>query len=160
MAVALAAIDRLFQALVAICICIIVVSVTADVVARYGLRHSIMVVNELSRLSFIWVAFLVMPLAIGRGMHVAITGLETRLRPRVRKVAYRASLMLIGVFMGFLLVSAIISIRDRSGEAMLTMPLAVSWFFVPIALGAAHSILHLIAEFIRGERTVRAVEFE
>ena len=160
MTATLTAIDRVFQALITICICVIVVSVTADVVARYGLRHSIMAVNELSRLCFIWATFLVMPLAIGRGMHVAITGLETRLNPTLRRLVYRATLVVIGVLMGFLLVSALVSIGDRRDEAMLSMPLSVSWFFVPIALGAAHSILHLIAEFIRGERTVRAVEFE
>ena len=160
MTATLTAIDRVFQALVTICICIIVVSVTADVVARYGLRHSIMAVNELSRLCFIWATFLVMPLAIGRGMHVAITGLENRLNPTVRRIVYRVSLVVIGILMGFLMVSAIVSVRDRSEETMLAMPLSVSWFFVPIVLGSAHSILHLVAEFIRGERTVRKVEFD
>ncbi|MGR3804037.1 TRAP transporter small permease [Marinibacterium profundimaris] len=160
MAPAINAIDRVLQVLITVCVAIIVLSVAADVVARYGFHRSIMMVNELSRLMFIWTTFLVMPLAIGRGMHVAITGLEQKLPPGPRMLVYRAVLIVVAVFMAVLLVSAIVCIRQRTSEAMLSMPLSMSWFFVPVAIGAAHALLHLAAEFRRGVRTERVVDFD
>ena len=160
MTLAIQAIDRVFQLVITLCVAAIVLSVAADVVARYGFHRSIMVVNELSRLMFIWTTFLVMPLAIGRGMHVAITGLEQKLGPTARRLVYRACLVVVAAFMAVLLVSAAVCIRQRADEMMLSMPLSVSWFFVPVALGAAHALLHLAAEFRRGVRTERKVDFD
>ncbi len=148
------------MAAVSVLMAVIVLVVACDVVGRYGFGRSLLFSNELSRLSFVWMTFLVMPLGVSRGMHVAITslrdGVPSTLRPALVRLAAAAVIaLMVVVFAG-----AWVSIRGRSSEMLNTLPLSAAWFYYPLAIGSAWSIVHLLIQFARGLTVERAFQDE
>lgn len=145
---------------VAILMAVIVAVIACDVIGRYGFSRSILFSNELSRLSFIWMTFLVMPLGVSRGMHVAITSLRDRAPPMLRSTFVRLAAAAIIALMVVVFLGAWVSIRGRSSEMLNTLPLSAAWFYYPLAIGAAWSIVHLLVQFVRGVPVERIYEDE
>lgn len=151
----LSIVDLAVQGLIIFLMALLVVVISADVAARYFFGGSLVYSNELSRMTFIWICFLGMPLCIVKGLNVAITALESRLSRELQKITYRLGVVMVIVLLGVVAYGAWISIGERSAERLNTIPLSAAWFFFPVLIGSLHSILHLIQEFIRGERAVR-----
>lgn len=151
----LSLLDRAAEAAIVILMAVVVAAVTGDVVSRYLLGGSLIFANELSRMGFIWICFLAMPVGISKGLHVAITTLEARLSPRWQSLVFRFGLILVLALMGVVAWGAAISIGARSAEKLNTIPVTAAWFYFPVAIGAAHSILHVIAQFVDGRRIIR-----
>lgn len=143
-------IDRAFMGAVAILMAIIVVTVACDVVGRYGFGQSLLFSNELSRLAFIWMTFLAMPLGVAAGLHVAITSVLDALPPFFRAQLYRIGIVAVVLVMAVVFSGAWVSIEGRSSEMLNTLPLSAAWFYYPLAIGSAWSIVHLVVAFFRG----------
>lgn len=153
--------DRVLEGVIVLLMIGIVLVISADVVARYCLGGSLVFANELSRMCFIWICFLGMPLCIGKGLNVAITSLESRLSASLQILMFRAGVLMVIVLMGTVAYGAWVSIEARSAERLNTIPVNAAWFFFPVLIGALYSIVHLISEFLRGARTVRqAIEMD
>jgi TRAP-type C4-dicarboxylate transport system permease small subunit len=150
-------IDRVFMGMVVVAMAIIVTTIACDVVGRYGFGKSILFANELSRLSFIWLSFLVMPLGISKGLHVAITTVLDKVPPIVTKLLFRAGALSVIVLMVVVFMGSWVSIKGRSNEMLNTLPVSAAWFYYPLALGSAWSIVHLAVQFFRGEAPKRDV---
>ncbi|WAP66941.1 TRAP transporter small permease [Jiella pelagia] len=150
--------DRVLMGAVVAAMAVIVLTVAADVVGRYGFNRSIIFANELSRLAFIWLSFLVMPLGISRGLHVSITSLLDSLPARVASLVVRAGQLAVIVLMGVVFAGAWVSIRGRSAEMLNTLPLSAAWFYYPLAIGSVWSIVHLLVQFVAGVQNRRAAE--
>ena len=148
-------VDRLFMGAVAILMAIIVLTIACDVLGRYGFGKSLLFANELSRLSFIWITFLVMPLGISKGMHVAITSVLDSVPPFVRSQIFRLGAATTVVLMVVVFVGAWVSIKGRSSEMLNTLPVSAAWFYCPLAIGSAWSIVHLLVHIIRGAPAAR-----
>lgn len=151
-------VDRILMGAVAVLMAIIVVVIACDVVGRYGFSKSILFSNELSRLSFIWMTFLVMPLGVSRGLHVAITSLRDNVPAAFRSTLVRLAAAAIIVLMAVVFLGAWVSIRGRSSEMLNTLPLSAAWFYYPLAIGSAWSIVHLLVQLVRGLPVERAFE--
>ncbi|WP_377296940.1 TRAP transporter small permease [Rhizobium sp. SGZ-381] len=151
----LSLLDRAVEAAIVCLMAVVVLTVASDVVSRYLLGGSLIFANELSRMCFIWVCFLGMPIGISKGLHVAITTLEARLTPTWQSAMFRLGLVFMLVLMVVVIWGAIVSIGARSAEQLNTIPVTAAWFYVPVAIGAGLSILHIIAQFIEGRRVVR-----
>lgn len=145
---------------VAVLMAIIVAVIACDVVGRYGFSRSILFSNELSRLSFIWMTFLVMPLGVSRGLHVAITSLRDRVPTMFRAALVRLAAAAIIALMVVVFMGAWVSIRGRSSEMLNTLPLSAAWFYYPLAIGSAWSIVHLLVQFVTGLPVERKYEEE
>lgn len=148
------------MAAVSLLMAVIVLVVACDVVGRYGFGRSILFSNELSRLSFIWMTFLVMPLGVSRGMHVAITSLRDGAPTALRPVLVRIAAALVIGLMVVVFAGSWVSIRGRSSEMLNTLPLSAAWFYYPLAIGSAWSIVHLLIQFARGLTVERAFDDE
>ncbi len=146
--------------LIVVSMAIIVTTIACDVVGRYGFGKSLLFANELSRMAFIWMSFLVMPLGISRGLHVAITSIVDSVPAHVRRLMFRFSVAWIIALMVVVLMGAWVSIRGRSSEMLNTLPVSAAWFYYPLAIGAAWSIVHLVVQFFRGEPPVRQIADE
>lgn len=157
----LSCIDTVFQGAIIALMALIAGVIGADVLARYAFGSSLVFANELSRMAFIWICFLGMPICIAKGLNVAITSVESRLPVSLQTLLYRLGMAMSAVLMAVVAYGAWISIQARSSEMLNTIPVSAAWFFFPVLAGSLHSILHLGAEFVRGVRTVRtAVEME
>jgi TRAP-type C4-dicarboxylate transport system permease small subunit len=148
-------VDRGLTGVIALLMATLVIVITADVVGRYIFGKSLIFASELSRMCFIWITFLVMPLGISRGLHVAITTLPDALGPKARGMVYRLGVVIVFVLMCVVLAGAVVSIRARSFEPLNTLPVSAAWYYYPLAIGAVWSLVHLIVRFVDGKPVER-----
>ena len=147
--------DRVFMAGVAASMALVVAIVAADVISRFVFGSSIIVSGELSRLGLVWMTFLVMPLGVSRGLHVAITSAVDPLPLPLRRAVFRIGTALVLALMGVVLAGAWISIGARSYESLNTLPLTAAAFFWPVLLCAGWAIVHLTVQFVTGRAAER-----
>lgn len=123
---------------------IMVAVVAAQVFFRYALNLSVDWAEEISRLSFVWSVFFAIPLGVKRGSHVGISLLTDRLPSRLRDGLFRVMNLLAMVLMAVVAYEAAVLTRDQWDEPMATLDYSVGFFMAPLAIGAAHSFLHLM----------------
>ena len=133
---------------------IMVLIVTAEVVARYVLQSSIIFANELARIMFIWVIFLGIPLALSRGRHVGIDMLEQALPRALAMIVFRASCVLVAVLMAVVFLKSAETMSFNWMQRLQTLPFSASWFYVPIPIGCGFSILYLAIMFVLCDKTL------
>ena len=136
---------------------IMVAVVAAQVFCRYALNFSVDWAEEISRLSFVWSIFFAIPLGVKRGAHVGISLLTDRLPSRFRDRLFRVMSLLAAVLMAVVAYEAAILTRDQWDEPMATLDYSVGLFMVPLVVGAAHSLLHLIVGVLFGPPAKQAV---
>ena len=127
-----------------------VVVVSTQVFLRYVLNLSLDWAEEISRLLFVWSIFLAIPLGIKRGSHLSIVLLTERLPPGLRTRLFRTMSALAMALMAVVAWQAGVLTRDQWDEPMSTLNISVGLFMLPLAIGAVHSLLHLLVGFIDG----------
>lgn len=141
------ALDRLDLAakwviIAAMAVMIVVVSV--QVALRYLLNTSLDWSDEVSRLLFVWGMFLAIPLGIREGAHVGIELLVGHLPREWRRLLVKAMAVVAGGMMALILYETISVAYETWDELLPTLDMSTNWFLVPVAVAAAHSILHLV----------------
>jgi TRAP-type C4-dicarboxylate transport system permease small subunit len=145
------AIDWAAGALVILAMAAMTSIVAVQVGLRYGLNDSLDWADEVSRLAFVWAVFLAIPLGIKRGVHVGVTLLTGWLPGGVRRGLFRLISLLALALMAGVAWQAAVLVRNQWDEPMSTLDVSVGLFMLPLAIGAGHSVLHLLAGIIRGE---------
>ena len=130
---------------------VMVAVVSAQVALRYGFNNSIDWADEISRLCFVWLIFLAIPLGIRRGAHIGIELLTVRLPPRFRDSLYRVMVVLAAGLAGIVCVEGFRLTLDQWDEPMPTISAPIALFMLPIGIGMAHSVVHLLRLAVRGE---------
>lgn len=156
----LGAIDRLVTGALLAAVAVMVTVVSAQVALRYGLNQSLDWADEIGRLAFVWSIFLAIPLGVRKGAHIGIDLVVDKL-----PAAWAAGLRRAGAAASAAMLAAIAwaSVRvciEQWDELMSTVDWSVGWFIVPVAVGAAHSALHLLHIALAGppEREVGGAE--
>lgn len=124
--------------------------VSVQVFMRYGLNSSLDWAEEVSRLLFVWSVFLAIPLGIKRGSHVGVELLTAWLPAPLQKGLFQLASLLSMLLMGVVGWQALILARDQWDEPLTTLDLSVGLFLVPLVIGSAHSVLHLLAALADG----------
>lgn len=145
------AVDWVIIRVVVISMTVMVMTVAAQVFLRYVLNLSIDWAEEVSRLSFVWSVFFAIPIAIKRGAHVGITLLTDRLPNPMRNVLFRAMNVLAVALMLVVAYEAAILTKDQWDEPMATLDVSVGLFMLPLFIGAAHSVFHLLHDALSGQ---------
>ena len=122
-----------------------IVVVSVQVALRYAAQHLLDWSDEVSRLLFVWCMFLAIPLGIREGAHV---GIELLVDPLSRACAALlanacTTVGAIGL-MAIVFYETVIVAWDTWDELLPTLDMSANWFLVPVAVSAAHSILHLV----------------
>jgi TRAP-type C4-dicarboxylate transport system permease small subunit len=152
-------IDRLARWVIVAASAAMITIVTLQVMLRYGFNSSIDWSEEISRLLFVWSMFLAIPLGIREGAHVGIELLVAHISAATRAQLARAcalggAAIMVVVFWQALKVAAL-----TWDEMMQSVNLSTNWFMVPVAVAAAHSLLHYDQLLWREPlRTVQAVD--
>jgi len=144
------ALDWLIAKVVIASMGIMVTVVAAQVFLRYALNLSLDWAEEISRLFFVWSVFFAIPLGVKRGAHVGISLLTDRLPPPMQDKLFRAMNVLATVLMGVVAYEAAILTKDQWDEPMSTLDFSVGLFMLPLFVGAAHSVLHLVDGALTG----------
>jgi TRAP-type C4-dicarboxylate transport system permease small subunit len=141
------ALDRLDLAakwIIIAAMAVMVVVVSIQVALRYLLNTSLDWSDEVSRLLFVWCMFLAIPLGIREGAHVGIELLVGHLPWPWRRMLVKAMALVAVGMMAIILYETISVAYETWDELLPTLDLSTNWFLVPVAVAAAHSILHLI----------------
>jgi TRAP-type C4-dicarboxylate transport system permease small subunit len=125
-------------------IAVMVIVVSAQVLLRYALNSSIGWADEVSRLMFVWSIFLAIPLGIKLGAHIGIEVLVARLPGQPRELLARAVALLGSALMGLVSYEAAVITLDQWDEQMASVDASAALFILAVAVGAAHSALHLV----------------
>lgn len=133
--------------------------VSVQVLLRYAFNSSIDWSDEISRLLFVWCMFLAIPLGIREGAHVGIELMVTHFSAVRRAQLEKGCALVAAALMAVVFWQAVKVSWLTWDEMLQTVNLSANWFTVPVAVAAAHSILHLIQLLWREPvRTVLAVE--
>ncbi len=144
------AIDWTVGALVVAAMAAMTAVVAVQVGLRYGLNESLDWADEVSRLAFVWAVFLAIPLGIKRGSHVGMELLTAWLPGGARRGLFRLVSLFAMALMAVVAWQAAILVRNQWDEPMSTLDVSVGLFMLPLAIGAVHSVLHLLAGVVRG----------
>lgn len=142
-ALGLHALDALAAWAIVAMLSVMVAVVSVQVLLRYVLNSSLGFADELSRLTFVWSIFLAIPLGIRLGSHIGMELLTGRLPAALQDGLARAMAGLGAAMMATIAWQAAIVAIDQWDEGMASMPASAAWFLVAVAVGSAHSALHL-----------------
>jgi len=130
---------------------VMITVVSVQVVLRYVFNGSIGWADETSRLAFVWSVFLAIPICAREGLHVGMELLTARLPAGLQDGLARA--MALGSCALMILISyqSVIIARDQWDETMASIPISSAWFVVAVAVGAAHTALHVLWIALNGK---------
>ena len=133
---------------------VLIVVLLSEAFARYFLHSSFGVSGEVSRLAFVWIIFLGIPLGVLRGRHVGIDLLPASLTPPMAAHVRRLGAVLsLGVIATVLWQTFDVMVFNWSQE-LNTIPIGYGWFYLPIAIGLAISALQLVYVAIKGDNVL------
>ncbi|MBI2737909.1 MAG: TRAP transporter small permease [Rhodospirillales bacterium] len=133
---------------------LVVILVTADVVARYVFADSIVFANELARLMFVWAIFLGFPLALSRGRHVGIEFLDAVLARRWVRAIIRVGAVFSAILLAVIFWKSLDIMLFNWDQQLNTLPLSAGLFYLPVTISMAVSVVYLLAICFRGSRTL------
>jgi TRAP-type transport system small permease protein len=125
-----------------------VVIVGLQVALRYLFNMSLDWADEFSRLAFVWMIFLGIPLAARARSHVALTMLVDRLVPRTRLAWTRVLALVSAAIAGVAAVEAAALCLEQWDELMASLDWSAQWFIVPVALGMGITALFFVEQAI------------
>jgi len=126
--------------------------VSTQVLLRYAFNSSIGWADEISRLMFVWSIFLAIPLGIKLGVHIGIEMLTARLPAGTRNILARAVALAGVALMSLVSYQAAIVTWDQWDEQLASMDASAALFILALAVGCAHSALHLAWIVLNGAR--------
>jgi TRAP-type C4-dicarboxylate transport system permease small subunit len=132
---------------------VMVGTVSLQVAMRYLMNSSIGWGDELSRLTFVWSIFLGIPLGIRAGAHIGMEIVTARLPDGLRDVLTRVMAAAGAALMTLAAYEAATVAWDQWDEKMASFDASAQWFLVALAVGCAHSALHLVWITLAGRST-------
>lgn len=153
LAQALGLVDMVAAGAVIACLAALVLIVSAQVLLRYFFDSSLDWAFEASRLCFVAVMFLGMPLALKNHQHVGIDLLQARLPPHLRRWLIVALNVLGMALMAVVGVVGVAATRSTWDQTLSSIPISSGWFYVPVLWASLHMLARLVAQsldLIRG----------
>lgn len=136
-------IDRAAEVTIVGVMTVMLVVVSIQVLLRYVFNTSIDWAEDVARLAFVWSIFLAIPLGIKHGAHIAIELLVPHLPEAWQRAFFRLVAIPSALMMAIVCYYAVLQVAQQWDEMLPTLALSSALFMVPVALGAAHSVLHL-----------------
>ena len=143
--------DRAVRIVVMVSMAAMVVVVSAQVLLRYAFNTSLDWGEDIARMLFVWAIFLAIPLGIREGAHIGIELVVRKFPVLGQRLLTRVMAILAIGLMAVICWQAAILIVDQWDENLPTLSVPTSLFMVPVCIGAALSVLHLLRLAIAGD---------
>ena len=117
--------------LIATLLVMLIISVSANVIGRSFLNHSLPWADELARMLFIWLIFVGAAAAFARYEHIAVDFLVRRLQPRAAYTLFLIQHLIITVLMAVMLWGGYVVMSRSTGRTAL---LGVPWNVINFSL--------------------------
>ncbi|WP_163560034.1 TRAP transporter small permease [Halomonas sp. NO4] len=130
------------EQLIAVILIALIVSVSANVIGRSLLNHSIPWADELARMLFIWLIFIGAAAAFVRYEHIAVDLLVRKLKPRAAYALYLLQHLIITGLMVIILWGGYLVMSRSTGR---TAILGVPWNLINVSLVLCAALITVVA---------------
>lgn len=120
----------------------LIISVSANVIGRAVMNHSLPWADELARMLFIWLIFIGAAAAFARYEHIAVDILVRKLKPRAAHTLYLFQHLVITTLMGVIIWGGFLVMSRASGR---TAILGVPWNLVNVSLVLCATFIAAVA---------------
>jgi TRAP-type C4-dicarboxylate transport system permease small subunit len=153
-------IDKFIEWLSIILMSFMLLLTFANVVGRYGFRHSIYFSEEMARFLFVWVVFLGAAIIIKDKGHVAVTFLSERLKGRKSGKILEIFIALCGfIFIAIVFTGGITLSRSMNlyKSSALQIPMGYVYYVIPIGAGIMmiHHVKNFLALFFKEQENIK-----
>jgi TRAP-type C4-dicarboxylate transport system permease small subunit len=135
---------RALEALTLVGMSVVAATVVVEVILRYGFGSSLIVTEELTRYTMVWVAFLGGVIALRDGAHVATGGLGDRFGATVGRLASVVADALGVLFLLTLAWASVQTLPNQRDQYTTTLEISIFWFYLAIPVGAVLMALVII----------------
>ncbi len=140
---------RMLEAVIAMCLAVMVVLVFGNVMLRYGFNSGITLSEELSRWLFVWMTFMGAIVALKEHGHLGTDMLVSRLGSRGKKFCLGLSQLLMLFVCWLLLKGSFEQAKVNYGSTSAVMEVSMAWLYLPGILFAVLGGLMIAIEFVR-----------
>lgn len=140
---------RMLEAVIAMCLAVMVVLVFGNVMLRYGFNSGITLSEELSRWLFVWMTFMGAIVALKEHGHLGTDMLVSRLGARSKKFCLGLSQLLMLFVCWLLLKGSFEQAKVNYGSTSAVMEVSMAWLYLPGILFAVLGGLMIAIEFVR-----------
>ncbi len=140
---------RMLEAVIAMCLAVMVVLVFGNVMLRYGFNSGITLSEELSRWLFVWMTFMGAIVALKEHGHLGTDMLVSRLGSRGKKFCLGLSQLLMLFVCLLLLKGSFEQAKVNYGSTSAVMEVSMAWLYLPGILFAVLGGLMIAIEFVR-----------
>jgi TRAP-type C4-dicarboxylate transport system permease small subunit len=144
---------KVLEAVIAICLAIMVVLVFGNVVLRYGFNSGISISEEISRWLFVWLTFLGGIVALREHAHLGTEMLVSRLGPTGKKVCLVIGYVLMLVVCWLLFRGALEQTKINWDNSAPSSGLSMAWFYsvgLVFGVSAAGILLNDLFKLLTG----------
>jgi TRAP-type C4-dicarboxylate transport system permease small subunit len=131
-----------------------VAALIVDIATRRSIGFSILGMVDLNQLAQMACVFLVLPLAFLRESHITVDFVTDRLPARARAAIEALSALLGAALLGAILwfSAGQALIQARQGDVSQTLGIPMLWYWLPLLLGVALSVLAVLLVALRAMR--------
>lgn len=140
---------RMLEAVIAICLAVMVVLVFGNVMLRYGFNSGITLSEELSRWLFVWMTFMGAIVALKEHGHLGTDMLVGRLGPTGKKICLGVSQVLMLFVCWLLFKGSFEQAKVNYGSTSAVMEVSMAWLYLPGILFAILGGLMIAIELLR-----------
>lgn len=140
---------RLLEAVIALCLAVMVVLVFGNVLLRYGFNSGITLSEELSRWLFVWMTFMGAVVALKEHGHLGTDMLVGRLGPVGKKVCLGLSQVLMLLVCWLLFKGSYEQAKVNYDSTSAVMEVSMAWLYLPGMLFAVLGGLMIAVELTR-----------
>lgn len=140
---------RMLEAVIAVCLAVMVVLVFGNVMLRYGFNSGITLSEELSRWLFVWMTFMGAIVALKEHGHLGTDMMVSRLGARGKKFCLGLSHLLMLFVCWLLLTGSFEQAKVNYGSTSAVMEVSMAWLYLPGILFAVLGGLMIAIEFVR-----------
>jgi TRAP-type C4-dicarboxylate transport system permease small subunit len=136
--------NRVAEWALAALVTVTVVSVTGQVIFRYGVEASLTWSEELARYSFIWAIFIGTSVAARRGQHIVVDALVGALPAPLQRWLRLANLAICTAFFGLFTYVSILLVQNAFTQRSSSLEIPIAWVYASAVVGAVLTVLHLV----------------
>lgn len=140
---------RVLEAVIAICLAVMVVLVFGNVMLRYGFNSGITLSEELSRWLFVWMTFMGAIVALKEHGHLGTDMLVGRLGPVGKKMCLGVSQVLMLFVCWLLFKGSYEQAKVNYDSTSAVMEVSMAWLYLPGILFAILGGLMIAIELVR-----------
>jgi C4-dicarboxylate transporter DctQ subunit len=148
--------NRIAEWALAALVTVTVLSVTAQVIFRYGVQSSLTWSEEVARYSFIWAIFLGTSVAARRGQHIGVDAFVALLPRALQRWLRLANLLICGGFFALFTYVCVLLVQNAFTQRSSSLEIPIAWVYASAVIGAVLTVLHLVNAALQPSTPERA----